>query len=109
MEGTDLSEEKTSVTGDDANVLTGTAVSVTMIELPEGVTLDTNQKVDVTLDGTKYGELHVDEIGDVTFWQTKAYRGEQHGTQGESEVATGFSGSLKVSLADGTSPALLWR
>ena len=49
VEGTDLSEEKTSVTGDDANVLTGTAVSVTMIELPEGVTLDTNQKVDVTL------------------------------------------------------------
>ena len=106
VEGTDLSEEKTSVTGDDANVLTGTAVSVTMIELPEGVTLDTNQKVDVTLDGTKYGELHVDEIGDVTFWQTKAYRGEQHGTQGESEVATGFSGSLKVSLADGTSSSI---
>ena len=106
VEGTDLSGMKGNVIGDDANVLTETAVSVTMPELPAGVTLVANQTVNVTdTDGTVYGQLIVDAEGNVTFKQTEAYSGGKHGTQGE-ELATGFSGSLNVTLADGTTSSI---
>ena len=106
VEGTDLSGMKGNVIGDDANVLTETAVSVTMPELPAGVTLVANQTVNVTdTDGTVYGQLIVDAEGNVTFKQTEAYSGGKHGTQGE-ELATGFSGSLNVTLADGTESSI---
>ena len=76
VEGTDLSGMKGNVIGDDANVLTETAVSVTMPELPAGVTLVANQTVNVTdEDGTVYGQLIVDAEGNVTFKQTEAYSG----------------------------------
>ena len=107
VEGTDLSGVKGSVTGDDDNVLTGQAVDVAMPELPEGVTLVANQTVNVTdEDGKVYGQLIVDAEGNVTFRQTEAYSGEQHGTPGESEKATGFTGSLDVTLADGTTSSI---
>lgn len=107
VEGTDLSGVKGSVTGDDDNVLTGQAVDVDMPELPEGVTLVANQTVNVTdEDGKVYGQLIVDAEGNVTFRQTEAYSGEQHGTPGESEKATGFTGSLDVTLADGTTSSI---
>ena len=109
VEGTDLTGVEVSVTGDDDNVLTGQAVDVAMPELPEGVTLVANQTVNVTdEDGKVYGQLIVDAEGNVTFRQTEAYSGEQHGTQGEeaTEVATGFTGSLDVTLADGTTSSI---
>ena len=107
VEGTDLSEVKGHVTGDDDNVLTGEDVPVTMPELPAGVTLVANQRVNVTdADGKVYGQLIVDENGNVTFEQTVAYSGSQHNAQGESEEATGFSGSLTVNLADGTTSSI---
>ena len=107
VEGTDLTGVKGSVTGDDDNVLTGKEVAVTMPELPAGVTLVANQWVNVTdADGKVYGQLHVDENGKVTFEQTVAYSGSQHNAQGESEEATGFSGSLEVALADGTTSSI---
>lgn len=107
VEGTDLSEVKGSVTGDDDNVLTGEAVSVTIPELPAGVTLVANQTVNVTdADGKVYGQLIVDAEGKVTFAQTVAYSGSQHNAQGESEDATGFSGNLTVNLADGTTSSI---
>lgn len=107
VEGTDLSEVKGSVTGDDDNVLTGEAVSVTIPELPAGVTLVANQTVNVTdADGKVYGQLIVDAEGKVTFKQTVAYSGSQHNAQGESEDATGFSGNLTVNLADGTTSSI---
>ena len=107
VEGTDLTGVKGSVTGDDDNVLTGKEVAVTMPELPAGVTLVANQWVNVTdADGKVYGQLHVDENGKVTFEQTVAYSGSQHNAQGESEKATGFSGSLEVALADGTTSSI---
>ena len=53
-----------------------------------------------------YGQLIVDAEGKVTFKQTEAYSGEQHGTPGESEKATGFTGSLDVTLADGTTSSI---
>ena len=107
VEGTDLSEVKGHVTGDDDNVLTGEDVPVTMPELPAGVTLVANQRVNVTgTDGKVYGQLIVDENGNVTFEQTVAYSGSQHNAQGESEEATGFSGSLTVNLADGTTSSI---
>ena len=106
LEGTDLTEVKGSVTGDDDNVLTGEEVAVTITALPEGVTLAA-QTVNVTDgEGNVYGQLIVDASGNVTFRQTVAYTGEQHGTQGESDVATGFSGSLTVNLADGTTSSI---
>ena len=98
---------KGSVTGDDDNVLTGNSIDVTMPELPEGVTLVVNQTVNVTdADNNVYGQLIVDADGHVTFKQTEAYSGSQHNAQGESEEATGFSGSLTVNLADGTSSSI---
>ena len=107
VEGTDLSEVKGHVTGDDDNVLTGEDVPVTMPELPAGVTLVANQRVNVTdADGKVYGQLIVDENGNVTFEQTVAYSGSQHNAQGESEKATGFSGNLTVNLADGTTSSI---
>lgn len=107
VEGTDLSEVKGHVTGDDDNVLTGEDVPVTMPELPAGVTLVANQRVNVTdADGKVYGQLIVDENGNVTFEQTVAYSGSQHNAQGESEDATGFSGNLTVNLADGTTSSI---
>ena len=106
LEGTDLTEVKGSVTGDDDNVLTGEEVAVTITALPEGVTLAA-QTVNVTDgEGNVYGQLIVDASGNVTFRQTVAYTGEQHGTQGESDVATSFSGSLTVNLADGTTSSI---
>lgn len=107
VEGTDLTGVKGSVTGDDDNVLTGEEVAVTIPELPEGVTLVAGQTVPVTdAGGNVYGQLIVDAEGKVTFRQTVAYTGEQHGTQGESDVATSFSGSLTVNLADGTTSSI---
>ena len=107
VERTDLDDVKGSVTGDDDNVLTNTAVSVQMPDLPAGVTLGTGQNVDVKdADGNVYGQLIVDANGNVTFKQTKAYSGEQHNVQGETELATGFSGSLSVTLADGTTSSI---
>lgn len=107
VKGTDLTGVKVSVTGDDDNVLTDEKVTVTIPELPAGVTLKPDQTVDVTgKDGKVYGQLDVDENGKVTFEQTVAYSGSQHNAQGESEKATGFSGSLTVNLADGTSSSI---
>ena len=108
VEGTDLSEVKGSVTGDDDNVLTGQAVDVDMPELPEGVTLDANQTVDVTdAEGNVYGQLIVDTNGNVTFVQTAAYSGEKHNLHNsEEDLATGFSGNLNVTLDDGTASTI---
>ena len=108
VEGTDLSEVKGSVTGDDDNVLTGQVVAVAMPELPEGVTLVKGQTVNVTdEDGKVYGQLIVDAEGNVTFKQTKAYSGELHDQHGsEEDLATGFTGSLDVTLADGTTSSI---
>ena len=108
VEGTDLSEVKGSVTGDDDNVLTGQVVAVAMPELPEGVTLVKGQTVNVTdEDGKVYGQLIVDAEGKVTFKQTKAYSGELHDQHGsEEDLATGFTGSLDVTLADGTTSSI---
>ena len=110
VEGTDLSEVKGSVTGDDDNVLTDAVVDV---DIPTdqlealGATLKPNQTVNVVdTDGKVYGQLIVDAEGNVTFKQTEAYSGEQHGIQGESEKATGFSGKLEVTLDDGTTSTI---
>ena len=102
VENTDLSGVRGSVTGEDANVLTKNSVSVNMPELPEGVTLVAQVKDVTDADGKVYGRLSVSENGKVTFTQTEAYSGELHGEQGDSDVATGFIGSLDVTLADGT-------
>lgn len=107
VEGTDLTGVKVSVTGDDDNVLTGEKVTVTIPELPAGVTLKPDQTVDVTGEDDKvYGQLVVDAEGNVRFEQTAAYSGSQHNAQGESEDATGFSGNLTVNLADGTTSSI---
>ena len=105
VEGTDLAGVKGSVTGDDANVLTKQTVDV---EIPTeqlealGATLVPNQEVPVMdAQGDVYGKLYVNEDGKVTFVQTKAYTGHTEPDQPD-ELADGFSGKLKVTLADGT-------
>lgn len=105
VEGTDLAGVKGSVTGDDANVLTKQTVDV---EIPTeqlealGATLVPNQEVPVMdAQGDVYGKLYVNEDGKVTFVQTKAYTGHMEPDQPD-ELADGFSGKLKVTLADGT-------
>lgn len=105
VEGTDLAGVKGSVTGDDANVLTKQTVDV---EIPTeqlealGATLVPNQEVPVMdAQGDVYGKLYVNEDGKVAFVQTKAYTGHMEPNQPD-ELADGFSGKLKVTLADGT-------
>ena len=105
VEGTDLAGVKGSVTGDDANVLTKQTVDV---EIPTeqlealGATLVPNQEVPVMdAQDDVYGKLYVNEDGKVTFVQTKAYTGHMEPDQPD-ELADGFSGKLKVTLADGT-------
>ena len=108
--GTSASQEFTvgTVTGDDDYFLTGTPVEVTEFTLPAGAVLvAVSDGYPVTLgtgdDAGTYGTLKV-EGGKLYFYQSKAYTGAQHGAQGEGEdeSATGFTGFVKVLLADGT-------